>query len=210
MPIDYTVILRYGDKRVYQEIARRLGRAGAGHETAPSSRTRGDNRVRRSAMLASLGPVYSYQIQRALLEAVENIRTVAERTRILNLLEPRPALWHLPTLMRLFGQDSDVGVCAHAGRIIATIVRNPNWPRIETRERALEQARKLAMSPKEPTAIRETAVSVLIGRAHFTDEKLLRELGRDPQLIKFEPLRQYLVRLEEQHERWGSQNVPLE
>jgi hypothetical protein len=63
---------------------------------------------------------------------------------------------------------------------------------------------------RAPLAIREVAVSILISRHSFVDEAKLRELGRDPQFGAFEPLRQYLVRTDEQNERWGPARVPLE
>jgi hypothetical protein len=171
---------------------------------------RGSDPERRASSLDTLGPVYSHQVQRALLDTVEALAGASEQQRILDLLEPRPALWHLPTLMRLFGQDGDLVVRTHAGRIIAAIVRDPNGPRFEVCERALEQARTLTTSPREPPAVRETAVSVLIERRHFTDAELLRQLGRDPQLGKFNPLQQYLVEMAEQQERWGPEKPPME
>ena len=171
---------------------------------------RGDNPELRSRRLAALGPVYSHEIQRALLDTVERLPSASERTLILALLESRPALWHLPTLMRLFERGGDIDVRTHAGRIIATIIRDPSGPRFEVRERALEQARTLATDPKQPRAVIETAVSVLIERRHFTDAELLRQLGRDPQLGKFNPLQQYLVEMAEQQQRWGPEKTPME
>lgn len=119
-------------------------------------------------------------------------------------------LWHLPTLMRLFERGGEIGVRTHAGRIIATIVRDPNGPRFEVRERAMYQARRLASRPTEPLAIRETAISVLMERHHFTDADLLRQLGKDPQFVDFKPLQQYLLRITEERERWGPEKKPLE
>ena len=171
---------------------------------------RGDNPELRSRTLAALGPVYSHEIQRALLDTVERLPSASERTLILALLESRPALWHLPTLMRLFERGGDMDVRTHAGRIIATIVRDPNGPRFEVRERALDQARRLASRPTEPPAVRETAVSVLIERHHFADEELLRQLGKDPQLANFDPLQLYLVQMAEQQERWGPEKPPMD
>ena len=83
-------------------------------------------------------------------------------------------------------------------------------PRFEVRERALDQARTLATDPKQPRAVRETAVSVLIERRHFADAELLRQLGRDPQLGNFQPLEQYLVQLTGEQQQWGPEKTPME
>jgi hypothetical protein len=171
---------------------------------------RGDKPEQRTRTLASLGSVYSHQLQRALLDTLDQLGSAQQQTLILALLEPRPALWHLPTLMRIFDRDGNTQVRVQAGRIIASIVGNPNWPRFEVREQALAQARWLAQNNDAPLAIREVAVSILISRHSFVDEARLRELGRDPQFGAFEPLRQYLVRTDEQNERWGPARVSLE
>ena len=171
---------------------------------------RGDKPEHRTKTLAALGSVYSHQLQRALLDTVEELGSAQQQTLIMALLEPRPALWHLPTWIRILDRDGNAQVRAQAGRIIASIVGNPNWPRFEVREQALTLARRLAQKNDAPLPVREAAVSILISRNSFVDEARLRELGRDPQLGAFEPLRHYLVRTDEQNERWGPARVPRE
>ena len=93
-----------------------------------------DAKVRRDA-ISSLTEVSSYQIQRALLNALSRELEVASRVAILEALKKRPKLWHLPTVAAILEKDSSVRVRLAAGEMIQRVVGNKTtsiwWTRLE-------------------------------------------------------------------------------
>jgi HEAT repeat protein len=143
----------------------------------------GDIFLRRKTV-ASLKPVPSYQIQRALLWALDHEPEAGERMAILRALGSSPKLWYLPALTKVFGQDPDGEARVMAGEIINTLVEDKAsydwWVRLETREAALEVARRLLREGKAPLELRRVAFDILRAWDSFVDRPLLGGLKTNP------------------------------
>lgn len=141
----------------------------------------GDDIVRRRTV-AQLGTVYSYQIQRALLNALAIEQQAGERLRILSVLKTRPMLWHLPALTTVFVDDNDIQCRIEAGRIIAGLLKDrPHggwWIRLETRDTALSAARQIVQAKDVPVELRQVASEILLRGGSFLDE-LDKKMGQD-------------------------------
>ena len=155
-----------------------------------------DKPAERHKAISSLGQVYSFQIQRALLVAMTKETLSDEQLKILHILSQHPKLWHLPTLVKLLREDKDLAVRIQVSSLIENIVGNKTtsiwWKRLETRDAALELARQLAKDKDEPVSIRETAVSILLAWNSFVDQNLLIELATDSELAHYEPLQSHI------------------
>jgi HEAT repeat protein len=130
--------------------------------------------------------VASYRIQRALLHALGREREASERECILRVLAESPKVWHLPALTTVFDHDADVRARVLAGNIIAQIVGDKQWTdwsvRLETRDAALEVARKLIRDETAPLQVRQAAFDILLAWDSPEDRPLLAHLV--PSLIE--------------------------
>jgi HEAT repeat protein len=130
--------------------------------------------------------VGSYRIQQALLRALAREREASERGCILRVLAESPKVWHLPALTTVYGHDAEVGARALAGKIIAQIVGDKQWTdwwvRLETRDAALEVARKLIRDEAAPLQVRQAAFDILLAWDSPEDRPLLAHLV--PSLIE--------------------------
>jgi len=159
-----------------------------------------DDSLRRKAV-ASLGLVYSYKIQRALLNALEIEKEAAEKVRILDILGKRASFWHLPTLVKLMEHDTDTPVRLSAAKIIKQAVRCKEthiwWYRLETRDLALDAARRFAQDEKTPLEVRYAAAEILMAWGSFVDQPLLRKLATDPAFKHHTELHSYIQKQDE-------------
>ncbi len=168
----------------------------------------------RRRTVASLQGGYSYRVQRALLSALELESAAPERAKIIQVLQKHPALWHLPSLVRVMESDS-----ALTNRILAAqgikqaVIDTRGWlwsPRLESREQALTSARRLVPDGKTPVELRRAGAEILMAWNSFTDEPLLRTPTADAAFKDFEPLRTFLQRQDEIAKRAATGKEPEE
>ena len=168
----------------------------------------------RRRTVASLQGVYSYQVQRALLNALALENSAPERAKIIKVLQKHPELWHLPTLVRVMESDSALTNRILAAQGIKLAVMDTRgwlwWPRLESREQALASARLLVSDGKTPVELRRAATEILMAGNSFTDEPLLRSLAINPDSKEFEPLRVFIQQRDETAKRAAIGKGPKE
>jgi hypothetical protein len=141
----------------------------------------------RRLTIAELGDVYSYQIQRALLDALDREPDSQERLNILKSLATSPMLWHIPKLTQTFDRDPANACQVAAARIIAELMRENTltsnlWGiRLETREAAVHAARRAALDRRAPLNVRQAALEILLAASSPIDETLLEHLDKQPE-----------------------------
>ncbi len=135
-----------------------------------------DASTRRQAT-GALGEVHSYRIQRALLTALVKESQAASRIQILRVLQQHPTLWHLPQLADVLEKDADTSCRVLAGQIIKKVVADKSsmlwWSRLESRDAALDAARRLARDEKAASQVREVAMEILRAWGSSVDKPLL-------------------------------------
>ena len=104
-----------------------------------------------------------------------------ERLKILGTLESWPQLWHLPALTKRFVSDPDQQCRVAAGRIITKMLGDTTMYynrsiRLETRDAALKETRRIVQSEQEPFDVRKTAYGMLVAWNAFYDRPLLERL----------------------------------
>lgn len=157
----------------------------------------GDSAASRRAAIAGLGDVYSWQVQRALLGAMEKESDAKTRLRVLELLQTSRMLWHLPALTRVLQSDPDVTCRVTAAQMLAGQLAehdrgevDPRWIRLETREAALQTARAVAFDGGAPIPVRRAALEMLLAWRSEFDMPLLQRLNHDP-VFQHRPLMAY-------------------
>ncbi len=131
----------------------------------------------RKQLLSTLGTVYSWRIQTALVDALAKTDDLNESMSILKVLNRRPSPWMLPTLASAFENPklgSDVRLLA--GQTIRDVVAiRGDSRRLETRDAALDAARKVirAEATSHPQAMRNQAEAILQAWGQWDDLRLI-------------------------------------
>lgn len=156
----------------------------------------GGEREKRAKAIASLGEVYNWEVQQALLGAIEKENEAKQRLKMLQVIAQRPLLWQFPLLARWFERDPDLAVRELAGECLRKVVADKTtrmwWLRLETRDCGLTAARRMARDGMAPSPLRRVAVDILTAWNSFADQPLLRELAAEPALRDYKPLVKYL------------------
>ncbi|MEJ7639423.1 MAG: HEAT repeat domain-containing protein [Singulisphaera sp.] len=147
----------------------------------------GDDPVARWRTITSLGKVSSYKVQRALLNASGQEVDREVKLAILRALKEHPEPWHLPALTRLLEQAPDTPTRVVAGQMIRRLMGG-NGTRLESREGALDAARRLVRDEgtpieirrRPPTSWRPGLVRGSPLREAIADDPAFREQGLHP------------------------------
>jgi hypothetical protein len=165
--------------------------------------------IRRWGTIRSLGTIYSYQVQRALLNVLDEETRPVQRMAILRILQQQPKLWHLPALTKIMRDDTDTATRVLAAQIIQAIVRNKGsmmwWTRLETRDAALDAARTLAQDPATPADLCRAAAEIVVAWGVWTDYPLLERLSADPVLSDVKSLQSRVEAIRKAREARNSQ-----
>jgi hypothetical protein len=146
----------------------------------------GNSSIRRQA-ISELGDVYSYQIQRTLLGALEHESEPKERLKILDVLATSPMLWHLPGLTKVFESDPAIGCRVAAARNMTGLLRyrwmdTDLWGiRLETAQAALRAARRIVLDRGVSVPVRQSAFDLLAAVRSAIDRPLLKRLDQQPE-----------------------------
>lgn len=141
----------------------------------------------RHETIAQLGDVYSYRIQRVLLDALDREPESRHRTKILDVLRSHPMLWHVPQLAHVFEHDAATDCRLAAGRMLLELLHEESrdvnlWgTRLETVEAALDAARRMLHDEKVALPVREAALDLLVKWDSPIDVPLLARIDRRPE-----------------------------
>jgi hypothetical protein len=141
----------------------------------------------RAGLLAGMDTVYSWRVQRALVDRLKQNADGKERLQILRILQRQPALWMFPVLAETFRnrQASDQSRLL-AGRIMEQVVADKStsiwWRRLETRQAGLNAARRVLLTWDSPhsTTIQRQAAAVLTAWGDWDDRQLLQKINVPP------------------------------
>jgi hypothetical protein len=150
-----------------------------------------DDTTARDAV-ASLGKVYSYRVEEALMDRLIAETDAAQRIAILNKLN-QPQLWQAPALANLFEKDPSIDVRKAASTSLITALGfegSMTWNRrIETRDQALAEVRRIAGNP--PAELLMPTLRILMDRGDASYLPVIRNLANreparsDPEVIKY-------------------------
>jgi hypothetical protein len=150
-----------------------------------------DDRVAR-ATVASLGHVYAFRVQEALLARLNKETDAKERVIILQKLD-QPVGWQLPQLARVYEKDLSIEARIAAGaallRIINSSLTGLGACRLETLDAALETVRRVADKP--PAELILPTIRILIQHGAAEDAARIAALAArepassDPAVVKY-------------------------
>jgi len=119
------------------------------------------------------------KVRRALRNTLRGEPDRENKLATIRSLKVHPEHWQLPALTRVLEQDPDTPTRVMAGRTMQRLMRG-DWNRLETREVALDAARRSVPDEETPIEIRRTSADILKARASFVDLPLREALAHDP------------------------------
>ncbi len=158
----------------------------------------GNDPQQRAKTVASFGDVRSWEVQQALLHAMDKETGSKERLAMLKAVAGHPAIWQFPALATRFEHDPDPALRELAAQCMNRVLADKTtpiwWVRLETRDCGLAAIRRVAQDKKALDSLRRIAVDALIAWDSLVDQPLLRELATEPAIQGYRPLTQYLKR----------------